>query len=286
MLIYKTIKETREHLGKVREEGRLVGFVPTMGALHEGHLELVRRARKECGHVSVSIFVNPIQFNNPEDLARYPRTIETDLAMLEKEACDLVFMPSVDEMYPGPVKKKYDFGPLEQVMEGAFRPGHFNGVAIVVHRLFDIFSPDRAYFGEKDFQQLRIIEELVDQESLPVKIVRCPTVREADGLAMSSRNRRLTPGDREIAPMIFKTLASVKGKCPGLSPGELKTWAEGQLAGAGLQVEYFDIADAGTLQPVSAWPSVQSAVACTACWLGGVRLIDNIILFRNFAAPK
>lgn len=255
------------------------GFVPTMGALHEGHLDLVRRAGRDNGQTSCSIFVNPIQFNHAEDLEKYPRTLENDLEMLAGAGCDLVFVPSVEEMYPGPVSEKYDFGELERVMEGKYRPGHFNGVAVVVKKLFGIMEPGRAYFGEKDFQQLRIIQELVRRDAIPVEIVPCTTVREPDGLAMSSRNRRLSPEERAIAPLIHLVLSEVKKQAGHTPVQEIKDWAVSQLSGSGFVVDYFEIAESQSLRPVTEWVSGTAVRAFTACFLGKVRLIDNMELF-------
>lgn len=283
MKITHTISETRAWLEEQVKAGKSSGFVPTMGALHRGHIELVRRSVGENDITGCSIFVNPIQFNNPEDLEKYPRTIESDVAMLGEAGCDLVFIPSVKEMYPGPVTEKYDFGPLEQVMEGAYRPGHFNGVAIVVKKLFDIFQPDRAYFGEKDFQQLAIIRALVKMKNIPVEIVPCPTVREADGLAMSSRNRRLSPEERAIAPEIYRTLDLAADNAGIKSVAEVKQLGYDRLTEKGFVVDYFEIADTATLQPVTAWDEAPEIIGCVAAFLGNVRLIDNMILFRNFA---
>ena len=263
--------------------GKSIGFVPTMGALHQGHLDLVRRAREENDICGCSIFVNPIQFNNPEDLVKYPRTLADDLKLLEKAGCDLVFAPSVEEMYPEPVTKKFDFGGLERVMEGEHRPGHFNGVAVVVEKLFDIFGPDRAYFGEKDFQQLRIIQSLVKMENIPVEIVSCHTVREADGLAMSSRNRRLSAEERDIAPVIYQTLLHAKDLANKTPVSEVKKIATSMLESKGFRVDYFEISDTESLQPVETWEGAPGVIACVAAFLGSVRLIDNMILFANFA---
>ena len=270
------IAEVKDYIRGRR--GASQGFVPTMGALHEGHLELVRRARRENEWVSCSIFVNPIQFNNPQDLEKYPRTLQEDLRMLQEAGCNMVFVPSVEEMYPGPVEETYDFGQLERVMEGKYSPGHFNGVAVVVKRLFDIMEPTRAYFGEKDFQQLAIIRELVRQTGLPVEIVPCPTVREDDGLAMSSRNRRLDKEERALAPLIFRVLEEVRRQAGSVPVKEVKDWAVSQLSGSGFIVEYFDIADSVTLQPVSTWEGTGAPRAFVACYLGNVRLIDNMEL--------
>jgi pantoate--beta-alanine ligase len=279
MVVFERIEATRQWLETARQKGLSVGFVPTMGALHEGHIALVRRARKENDIVGCSIFVNPIQFNNPEDLEKYPRTLDEDLRMLREAGCDLVFVPSAAEMYPGPVTEKFDFGPLESVMEGAFRPGHFNGVAVVVKKLFNIFTPDRAYFGEKDFQQLRVIQALVKMESLSVEIVPCPTVREADGLAMSSRNRRLRPEDRAIAPEIYRTMLEVKEKAGNVSVSDAKKKAVDRLAKAGFIPEYVEIAAVSDLKPIRQWDEKISTRIFVACFLGNVRLIDNLEIF-------
>lgn len=283
MVISETIDETRKYLDRARKEGKRVGFVPTMGALHAGHIELVKRSCRENQITGCSIFVNPIQFNNKEDLAKYPRTLDNDLELLRESGCDLVFVPSAGEMYPEPVSKTYDFGPLERVMEGAYRPGHFNGVAIVVKKLFDIFTPDRSYFGEKDFQQLRIIQSLAEMEHLPVEIIPCPTVREPDGLAMSSRNRRLTAEERSIAPGIYRALSRAKELMNTATVDEVKRSSMEYLQDLGFRVEYFEIADITSLQPLQSWESPNGAIACVAAFLGGVRLIDNMILFRIFA---
>ncbi len=254
-----------------------------MGALHEGHTGLVRRSVAENDITGCSIFVNPIQFNNPDDLLKYPRTLEKDLEMLEEAGCNLVFVPSVEEMYPEQVSKVYDFGELDKVLEGAHRPGHFNGVAVVVKKLFDIFQPHRAYFGEKDFQQLRIIQALVRMEQIPVEIIPCPTVRESDGLAMSSRNRRLSAEERNRAPEIYRTLLKAKKLAGKMPVADLKELCRKDLEEKGFIPDYFEIADTETLQPLNNWKEAPMAVACVAAFLGPVRLIDNMILFRNFA---
>jgi pantoate--beta-alanine ligase len=277
MKIFSTIKETNEYLAARRSEGKTIGFVPTMGALHEGHLELMRRARKENDMLVVSIFVNPIQFNNPDDLRKYPRTLEEDMKKLEQVQCDVLFAPDAEEMYPEKVTKQYDFGELDKVMEGKFRPGHFNGVAIVVKKLFDIVQPHRAYFGEKDFQQLAIIKKLVEMENIPVEIVPCPIVREPDGLAMSSRNRLLTPEQRKEAPFIYRTLQEAKLRRQHICANPLRQMIINRFEGnEHFKLEYFDIVDDKTLQPVHAWNNKVGTVACVAVWLGKVRLIDNI----------
>ena len=277
MLVFKTIDETRKFVSQARELDQTIGFVPTMGALHPGHLELMRRAKKENDLLVVSIFVNPIQFNNATDLKEYPRVLFKDLEMLKTIDCDAVFVPSVKEMYPEPINKTFDFGPLEKVMEGAFRPGHFNGVAIVVEKLFEIVEPHKAYFGEKDFQQLAIIKSLVEMERIPVEIVPCAIVREKDGLAMSSRNVRLSPEERAMAPRIFKVLKEVAGKAGEMDPVLLQQWGMKQLqAEEAFDVEYFQIAEDATLQTIVNWQIGQGALAFVALKLGQVRLIDNI----------
>jgi len=287
MKIIETIQASSEYLDNIRGSKLSIGFVPTMGALHEGHLELFRRARKENDFVVGSIFVNPIQFNNPEDLEKYPRTFDTDKEKLESVGCDLLFYPSAAEMYPEKVDIEYDFGQLDKVMEGEFRPGHFNGVAIVVNKLFDIVGPHRAYFGEKDFQQLAIIHTLVEIENIPVEIIPCPIVREDDGLAMSSRNRRLTVDERKLAPFIYKTLLEVREKAHKNSVEALRVFVNSRFSKyPQLEIEYFDIVDMFSLIPVSDLSDSKNVIACIAVFLGDVRLIDNMILFSTFANPK
>jgi pantoate--beta-alanine ligase len=277
MKIFTTIKETNDYLSRQKEKGRQIGFVPTMGALHEGHLSLMRRAKEENDLLAVSVFVNPIQFNNAADLEKYPRDLDRDRKLLEQIGCDVLFAPEVEEMYPEPDTTVYDFGPLEQVMEGASRKGHFNGVAIVVRKLFEIIGPHRAYFGEKDFQQLAIIQELVRQYNLPVKIVPCPIVREPDGLAMSSRNERLTEEERKIAPEIHRILQAAKTKMAEKNPQELKEWVKEQFEKIPeFRLDYFEIADDTYLQPVENWDQDKGIMGFVAVFLGNVRLIDNI----------
>jgi len=283
MVVKESIIGVQDYLSGVRKAGKAIGFVPTMGALHEGHIELVKKSVAENDITGCSIFVNPIQFNNPDDLLKYPRTLEKDIEMLEEAGCNLMFVPSVKEMYPEQVSKVYDFGNLDKVMEGAHRRGHFNGVAVVVKKLFDIFQPHRAYFGEKDFQQLRIIQALVRMEQIPVEIIPCPTVREPDGLAMSSRNRRLSAEERTLAPEIYRTLLRAKEFSGKMPVADLKELCRKNLEEKGFIPDYFEIANAETLQPINNWQEAPTAVACVAAFLGPVRLIDNMILFRNFA---
>jgi len=276
----QTISETRLAIQKEISQGKIIGFVPTMGALHEGHLTLVRKAATENDFVVVSIFVNPIQFNNPEDLAKYPRTFNIDIKKLEGTGCGLVFAPSADEMYPEPDLTVFEFGQLDKVMEGKFRPGHFNGVAIVVKRLFEIVTPTKAYFGEKDFQQLAIIKKMVSMLQIPIEIVSCPIVREHDGLAMSSRNARLTPEERAEAPTIHKALSGIKENYSWFIPDGVKQLVRGEIQESHFfRVEYVDVVDTGTLQPFEDWNDAEHAVVCVAAYIGSVRLIDNIILY-------
>jgi len=277
MKVFTTIKETSDYLSRQKAEGMQIGFVPTMGALHEGHLSLMQRAKEENDLLAVSVFVNPIQFNNAADLEKYPRDLDRDRKLLEQIGCDVLFAPDVEEMYPEPETTAYDFGPLERVMEGASRKGHFNGVAIVVRKLFGIIGPQKAYFGEKDFQQLAIIQELVRQYKLPVEIVPCPIVREPDGLAMSSRNERLTAEERKIAPEIYRILQAAKAKIDELNPSELKKWVEEQFdKEPEFRLDYFEIADDTYLQPVENWDNNKGIMGFVAVFLGNVRLIDNI----------
>lgn len=260
------------------QPGRQIGFVPTMGALHRGHLELVKRAVNENDVVVCSIFVNPIQFNNPDDLKKYPRTFESDIEMLESMGCHYVFYPDTQEMYPEPETHTYDFGQLDKVMEGRYRQGHFNGVAIVVKKLFDIVLPHRAYFGEKDFQQLTIIKALVKMEKMDVEIVPCPTVRENDGLAMSSRNMRLTPEQRAQAPLIYQSLLKAKQQYMTQPAEVVKAALEKTINRHPLmKLEYFEIADTDTLEPVTGLKPQKPVVACIAVHMGEIRLIDNML---------
>lgn len=282
MKVIKTNKELQEHLEKLREKGA-IGFVPTMGALHSGHLSLVEKAMEENDGVVVSIFVNPTQFNDANDLKRYPRNLEADLKMLETTDCDLVFAPEPDEIYPEPDTRKFNFGEMEKVMEGAHRPGHFNGVAQVVSKLFELVKPDRAYFGQKDFQQLAIIKKLVEMLKMDIEIVPCPIVREESGLAMSSRNELLKSEERENAALIYKTLSEVKKQTSEKSVYELKKWVTETInKNPFLDVEYFEVVDEENLKPVENWASNGKNVSCIAVFCGKIRLIDNIEL-TNYA---
>lgn len=279
MNILTKIAEVQTAVKAYRDDGQSLGFVPTMGALHEGHISLLRRSVAENGISICSIFVNPIQFDRPGDLENYPRNLERDFEMLESGGCHLVFAPPVEEMYPEKPGERYHFGALEEVMEGRHRPGHFNGVAVVVKRLFDICKPHKAYFGEKDFQQLMIIRELVKKENLPVEIVPCPIIREADGLAMSSRNARLTKEERAIAPVVFNTLTFIRQHARKMEIGNLLEQARKKLlAYPAVSVEYILVADEKTLQPVRTWEEATLLRAFVAIFLGNIRLIDNMEL--------
>ncbi|MBO5456273.1 MAG: pantoate--beta-alanine ligase [Muribaculaceae bacterium] len=276
MEIIRTVAELRTKLNEAREKGS-IGLVPTMGALHEGHLSLIQRARKENDTVVVSVFVNPTQFNNPTDLVTYPRTEEADVALLEKAGVDYAFIPTVEEIYPEPDTRVFELGPVAEVMEGAMRPGHFNGVAQIVSKLFDFTRPTRAYFGEKDFQQIAVIRRMVELEGFDLEIVDCPIKREADGLAMSSRNVRLTPEQRAIAPAIHRTLESSVCWAKDHTVEQTKRYVIDELNSMPqMQVEYYEIVDALTMQPISDWDQTKQAVGCVTVFCGDVRLIDNI----------
>ncbi len=280
MKVFNFIVDIQRFVEEKRNEGLKIGFVPTMGALHEGHLSLINRAKKENDIVVCSVFVNPIQFNNPADLEKYPRTPEKDIEKLEQAGCDAVLMPSVEEMYPEKVEDHYDFGNLERVMEGACRPGHFNGVAIVVRILFEIVTPNRAYFGEKDFQQLAIINKMVKDLNMNLEIVPCPIVRENDGLAMSSRNVRLNDKERAIAPKIFATLNDAISKKDSMSPAEMKSYALAKYSEIKeFDVEYVEITDEINLKSIENWNECEHARIFVALQLGPVRLIDNVRIF-------
>ena len=279
MEIIRTINGLRTRVAEARAEGKTVGLVPTMGALHAGHISLVDRARGENDVVVVSVFVNPTQFNNAEDLATYPRTEEADCAKLRDAGVDVAFIPSVEEVYPEPDTRQFDLGEVAAVMEGAMRPGHFNGVAQIVSKLFAIVEPDRAYFGEKDFQQIAVIRKMVELEGFGLEIVDCPICREPDGLAMSSRNTRLTAAQRQIAPVIHRTLSeSVEwGRTHTLEETKkfvidtINTFPE-------MEVEYYEIVDPLTMQPLREWGDAANGrpVGCVTAYCGKVRLIDNI----------
>lgn len=282
MKIIHTIKELQAELLRYKSEGKTVGFVPTMGALHVGHVSLVKYSVNENEVTVVSIFVNPTQFNDKEDLKRYPRTLEADCKLLEPEGVAYVFAPSVEEMYPVADTREFRYPPLDVVMEGAHRPGHFNGVCLIVSKLFDVVQPDRAYFGEKDFQQLVIIREMVRQMKYHIDIVGCPIVREEDGLALSSRNARLSAPERENALKISQTLFKSRTFAYSHLVCETQKFVEDAIADApGLQLEYFAIVDGNTLQTVERWDASDNVVGCITVCCGDVRLIDNIKYKNN-----
>lgn len=281
-----TVAALSAAIQQAKKENKSIGLVPTMGALHEGHLSLIHRARQENDIVVVSLFVNPIQFNNKEDLEKYPRTLEADCEKVSAAQADIAFAPSVEEMYPEEVTTVYHFGPIEEVMEGPRRPGHFSGVAVVVRRLFDLTQPDRAYFGEKDFQQIAIIRNLLEQIKYPIELVPCPIVRADDGLALSSRNMRLSPEAREVAPTIYDTLQQAVEMSEFEDVETVQSWVLDTLAsfhevnplpnGLMFEPEYFEIVDDTTLQPIEKWKQSKGVVGCIAVWLDGVRLIDMV----------
>jgi pantoate--beta-alanine ligase len=277
MNILHSIKEVKNLLDDGRKKGKKIGFVPTMGALHEGHLSLVRKCKGENDVCVTSIFVNPTQFNDKNDLEKYPRTLDKDCKWLEKEGCDIVFAPSETEMYPEPDTRVFHLGRVAEVMEGAYRPGHFNGVVQIVSKLFDVVNPDNAYFGEKDFQQIAVIRKMARQFGYKVNIVACPIVREADGLALSSRNTRLTPEQRQIAPVISRTLRESRNLMPVKTVDEVKKWVCDTInATPQLRVEYCEIVDGKTLESIDDWRETDEPVGCITVFCGEVRLIDNI----------
>jgi len=277
MIIILTINELKEYLDKERLSGKTIGFVPTMGALHEGHVSLVKRCKRDTDVCVVSIFVNPTQFNDRNDLVAYPRTLQKDTDRLEAVGCDYVFAPSEEEMYPETDTRIFRLGQVAEVMEGAVRPGHFNGVAQIVSKLFDIVRPDNAYFGEKDFQQIAVIRAMVKQLEMKVTLIACPIVREDDGLAMSSRNVRLTPEQRHFAPVIARTLKESLIFAPSISVREVEDRVTKTLNTTPyMRVEYFKIVNGSTLQPLREWNEATVRVGCIAVFCGDVRLIDNI----------
>jgi pantoate--beta-alanine ligase len=280
MEIIKTKNKLQELVGKLKNNGKTIGLVPTMGALHEGHLQLIRRCAKENDVCIVSIFVNPTQFNDKNDLAKYPRTLEADAKLLEKNNCFAIFAPEVDEVYSSEELNstfEFNFNGLDEVMEGKFRPGHFNGVVQIVGKLFELTTPDKAYFGEKDFQQLAIIRHLVATKSYPIEIIGCPIVREESGLALSSRNALLSESEKQIATNIYKTLLKSIDYQNEKSIKETIDWVITTINNIdGLCVEYFEIVDGKTLQSIQNWDDANYIVGCITVFCGTVRLIDNI----------
>ena len=277
MEISETVIGLKNQLKGYQLKGKTVGFVPTMGALHEGHAELVKRSVSDNDITVVSVFVNPTQFNNPDDLTLYPRTPEKDYSLLESLGVEIVFAPTVEEIYPEPDNRVFHFEGLDRVMEGEFRPGHFNGVAQVVSRLFSIINPDKAYFGEKDFQQLAIVKQMVKQLQMPIEIIGVPIVREENGLAMSSRNQRLTEEEKDNASSIYKVLKESFALSKDNTPEEISEYVTKEINNvSGLQLEYFSIVDGNKLKNILSWNESESVVGCIAVFCGEVRLIDNI----------
>ena len=275
MKVVNNVAALQAALANCPKEG--VGFVPTMGALHNGHRSLVERARRENDTVVVSVFVNPTQFNDKNDLKNYPRTPEADCAILEAAGADIVFMPTVEDIYPEPDTRLFDFGLVDKVMEGATRPGHFNGVAQVVSRLFDMVKPARAYFGEKDFQQIAVIKAMVAQLNIDIEIVECAIVRGEDGLALSSRNELLTPEHCKAAPHIYATISQCAAKMTTMTPAELTQWVVETIdSNPLLKTIYFEAVDALTMQKVENWSDSKRIQGCCAVQAGNIRLIDNI----------
>ena len=277
MKIVNSIKELKAYLAEEKRNNKQVGFVPTMGALHDGHLSLVKCCVENNDVCVVSIFVNPTQFNDKHDLETYPRTLEKDCSLLEPVGCDYVFAPSVEEMYPEPDTRMFDFGLVSAVMEGARRPGHFNGVAQIVSKLFYAVEPDNAYFGEKDFQQIAVIRAMVEQLNIPVNIVACPILREEDGLAMSSRNVRLTPEQRQKAPLIARTLKESTTFAHEKTVQEVIDFVINTInADPVMRVEYYEIVDGYTLKSIQNWSDTTYPIGCITVYCGEVRLIDNM----------
>ncbi|KOY88132.1 pantoate--beta-alanine ligase [bacterium 336/3] len=278
MQIFQNISKLTEMLLVLQQQSQKIGFVPTMGALHQGHLALIKQAKAENDIVVCSIYVNPTQFNNPDDLAKYPRILDADAEMLRSVGCDILFAPIDAEMYPEPAKIKFDFGFLETTMEGKFRPGHFNGVALVVSKLFHIVMPHKAYFGQKDLQQYLVIKQLTSDLSFPIEIVRCQIVREENGLAMSSRNKRLSTEQIQIASNIYKALQMAEKMLNTHSLEQIQEQVQIFFAQIeGIELEYFEIADAQTLENIPNLQKHSKAKAlCVAAFVGEVRLIDNL----------
>lgn len=283
MILFKKTNNLRKYLDNQKEKNYQIGFVPTMGALHEGHLSLIRQAKSQSDLVVCSIFINPTQFNDPEDFLKYPVTTEADIRLLLSAGCDVLFLPSRDEMYPPEASGQptfYALGELELLLEGKFRPGHFQGVCQVVDRLLFQVQPDILFLGQKDYQQCMVISRLLEltDRNKSISLVVCPTLRETDGLAMSSRNRRLSVTEREKAPAIFHTLCYVRDQLRPGPTGDLLKEAVSALTAAGFRVEYISLADARNLKPCTDWDGQQELVVLCAAFLGEVRLIDNLPL--------
>jgi pantoate--beta-alanine ligase len=284
MLVFKQVSDLQKYLNSLKNKGLQIGFIPTMGALHRGHVSLIDRSRSSCDVTVASIFVNPTQFNDPKDLEKYPRPISKDIEMLTEAGCHVLFLPSVEEVYPNGMvsTQKFNFGKLDKVLEGTFRPGHFDGMAQVVHRLLDIVKPTKLFMGQKDFQQQAIVGSLIQQTKLPTELVACTIIRDEDGLAMSSRNVRLSPEDRATAPLIHKILQEASDMVGDYAPSEIQKQMTAKLrAESRFRLEYFEIADGRTLLPIRLFEDTDYAVALIAVWVGDVRLIDNIVLKQH-----
>ena len=282
MTIFKKVSDLQKFITFYADNGREIGFVPTMGALHKGHISLIEESKKNNRLTACSIFVNPVQFNDPKDFEKYPVTIENDILMLEKAGCDILFLPSVQEIYPEGTKqtKKYDLGYLETILEGKFRPGHFQGVCRVLERLLNIVKPHNLYLGRKDYQQCMVIKKLTELTGLDkiINVQICPTLREDDGLAMSSRNMRLTPGDRTKAPAIYKVLQGIRDNINTINIEAVKDKAKQLLSDNGFRPDYVEIADASNLRLIEKWDGKKEIVALVAAFLNDIRLIDNLDL--------
>ncbi len=279
MIICKTTQEIRDLEANLTFGKKLIGFVPTMGALHKGHISLLKESKKSCDITICSVFVNPNQFNDKGDLARYPRTPEADIKMLEEAGCDIVFMPSIEEIYPKTDTRVFDFGAIDKVLDGAYRPGHFNGVAQVVSRLFDIIKPHKAFFGLKDYQQVLIIKKMVEQLQLKVEIVACPILREADGLAMSSRNTLLDAEERKAASLIPKLMQEAKTLSTTMSLPDVKNKLLAEIsANPLLKADYIEFCNADTLQPITEIKPGKKVICLAAIYSGKIRLIDNLFI--------
>lgn len=280
MKTFTTVESLRTELDEVRNEGQAIAFVPTMGALHQGHISLIKTALENASCSIASIFVNPTQFNNPEDLTKYPRTLKEDSEMLEKAGCKYLFAPSVEEIYPNGTSQKVqiDLKGMDEIMEGKFRPGHFEGMLQVVKRLLDIVDPDILIMGQKDYQQFSIVNQMIMQLNMPIKLIVAPTMRESDGLAMSSRNRRLTTDMRCNSTVLYKALQYAESNVQADNIAELEKTCKRLIEAQDLKPEYFEIVDATDLSQIRKYKDDRKIVACVAAWAGEVRLIDNLIL--------
>lgn len=284
MLIFKRISDITQYIQNKKQQQAVTGFVPTMGALHEGHLSLIRKAKADCDLSICSIFVNPTQFNDPEDYHKYPVTLEQDIHLLEQSGCDVLFLPSVAEMYPvGSLPVQYDIGYLETILEGAYRPGHFQGVCQIVHKLLTITQPDRLYMGQKDYQQCMVIKKLLSLVQSNTQLIVIETLRESDGLAMSSRNMRLSPEERTLATGLYQALSYISQHIQSGAVKPLLAQAESILLEHQLKADYVTIANAETLETIDSWDGQTGIVALVAAFMGKVRLIDNMVIPLNFA---